>query len=271
MIVYWSFNPILLELGPLSIRWYGLLFVGGFIVGQQLLGRMFRSEGIDARIAENLLLYALVGAIVGARLVHCFVYEPMYYMQHPFQVLRVWEGGLASHGGIVGLAIGLILAARRQSPPLSVVWLFDRVTIPALLAATAIRVANFLNSEIVGNPTSGGWGIVFESVDQVARHPVQLYEASAYFCIALMLWMMYRKGVGARSGFLLGITLILVFSSRIIIEIFKTPQASYDGALLFSAGQLLSVPFIIFGISLIWRATKAANITSKPKPLRRMS
>jgi phosphatidylglycerol---prolipoprotein diacylglyceryl transferase len=237
MLIHWNFDPVLLQLGPLSVRWYGLLFVGGFLAGQVLLGRIFRREGLDSRSAQDLLLYALVGAVIGARLVHCLAYEPSYYLSHPVEIFRVWEGGLASHGGVVGVFAGLIVAARQQNPPLKLLWLLDRVAIPSAFAATAIRFANFLNSEIVGTPTSGSWGVVFATLDQIPRHPVQLYEASAYLGIGLLLWTLYRSGAGRRPGLLLGTLFALAFSARVVLEFFKTPQASYDGSFALSAGR----------------------------------
>ncbi|WP_462116753.1 prolipoprotein diacylglyceryl transferase, partial [Lysobacter xanthus] len=214
MLIHWNFDPILLQLGPLSVRWYGLLFVGGFIAAQFALGRIFRREGVDPNAAADLLIYALVGAVIGARLVHCLVYEPGYYLSHPLEIVRVWEGGLASHGGVVGVFIGLGLAARRHKPPLRLLWLLDRAAIPSTIATASIRLANFLNSEIVGLPTSGTWGVVFAAVDQVPRHPVQLYEAAAYLGIGCVLWSLYRRGLASRSGLLLGTLFVLAFSAR---------------------------------------------------------
>jgi len=268
MVIQWSFDPILFQLGPVSVRWYGLLFVGGFIAGQVLLGRMFKREGVNPSLAQDLLLYALVGAVIGARLVHCLVYEPQAYLRHPLEILRIWEGGLASHGGVLGVFAGLALAARRQVPRIDLLWLLDRVAIPSAFAASAIRLANFLNSEIVGLPTSGRWGVVFTAVDHVPRHPVQLYATAAYLGAGRILWLLYRQRAGTRPGLLLGSLFVLVFSARLVLEFFKTPQASYDGTLVLSAGQLLSLPFIALGIWLVVRATRAANNSSKPTPLR---
>lgn len=180
MLLHWNFDPVLVAIGPLSIRWYGLLFVTAFFVGQAVLSRIFKAEGVPQENAGQLLLYSLVGTIVGARLAHCLFYDPQYYTSHPLAILRIWEGGLASHGGAVGMLVGLWLGSRTIWPQSPFLWLVDRVTIPAALGAAFVRVANFLNSEIVGVPTSGGWGVVFESVDQLPRHPVQLYEAAAY-------------------------------------------------------------------------------------------
>ena len=186
MIINWSFDPILVSIGPLEIRWYGLLFVGAFLAGQVVLARLFKSEGVPPGNAEHLLLYALLGAIVGARLVHCLFYDPQYYLSDPFAIIRIWEGGLASHGGAAGVLLGLWLGSRTLRPKVSFLWLVDRASIPAALGAVFVRTANFLNSEIVGVPTMSGWGVIFEAVDGLPRHPAQLYEAGAYLFICFI-------------------------------------------------------------------------------------
>jgi prolipoprotein diacylglyceryl transferase len=257
MILHWSFDPVLLSLGPLTVRWYGLLFVGGFFAGQWLLARMFKAEGVAPQQAERLLMYALLGSIVGARLVHCLFYAPAYYLANPLAILRIWEGGLASHGGLIGLVIGLWLARRGAQPPLPLPWLFDRVSMPAMVAAVCIRVANFLNSEIVGEPTGGAWGVVFEAVDGVPRHPAQLYEAVAYALIFIALTVVYRRFARTPPVWLLtGLSLLLAFSARIVIEFFKTPQAAYEAGQAFSVGQWLSLPFVLLGLVLVVRALR---------------
>lgn len=257
MILHWHFDPIVLSLGPVSIRWYGLLFVGAFLSGQILLSRMFRAEGVDSDIAERLLLYALLGTVIGARLVHCLFYDPGYYLSHPLAILRIWEGGLASHGGALGLVLGLWIGSRRVDPPIDFVWLLDRVAVVAALGAVFVRVANFLNSEIVGVPTSGSWGVVFQSVDALPRHPVQLYEAGAYLASFAVLWWLYKRFARRPpAGLLLGGFLVLVFAARIGAEFFKVAQAAYEAGQTFTVGQYLSLPFVLVGLALVWRARK---------------
>jgi phosphatidylglycerol---prolipoprotein diacylglyceryl transferase len=257
MLIHWAFDPILFSLGPLTVRWYGLLFVGAFFVGQWLLGRMFKSEGVPREQAERLMMYALLGAVIGARLVHCLFYEPEYYLSHPLAILRIWEGGLASHGGTLGMLAALWFAARTAQPRLPFLWLIDRVSIPAALGAMFVRAANFLNSEIIGVPTSGGWGVVFESVDALPRHPAQLYEAFAYALIFLALMTVYRRmGKRTPEGLLFGLLMVLVFSARIMIEFFKTPQAVYEAGQMFSVGQYLSLPFVVLGVAMMLRSLR---------------
>jgi len=259
MLIHWKFDPVLIAIGPLSIRWYGVLFVAAFFVGQALLARMFQAEDAPPENAERLLLYSLVGTIIGARLAHCLFYDPQYYLAHPLAMLRVWEGGLASHGGAVGMLLGLWLGYQVTRPHLSFLWLVDRVTIPAAFGAVFVRAANLLNSEIVGVPTSGRWGVVFESVDQLPRHPAQLYEAAAYLIIGFVLLAIYRRlGKRMPSGLLFGLFMLLVFSVRIAVEFFKVPQAAYESGQVFSVGQYLSLPFLVLGAAFILRSRREA-------------
>jgi len=163
---------------------------------------------------------------------------------------------LASHGGAVGTLFGLWLGTRTIQPKLSFLWLVDRISIPAALGAVFVRVANFLNSEIVGVPTSGGWGVVFEAVDELPRHPVQLYEAVAYLFIYFILLTIYRR-LGQRTphGLLFGVFMTLVFSARIAVEFFKVPQAVYEPGQFFNVGQYLSLPFVVLWAAMVLRST----------------
>lgn len=259
MLIHWQFDPIALQIGPVPLRWYGLLFVGGFFIGQRILARIFRREDVPEQHADALLMYALIGAVVGARIVHCLFYEPDYYLSNPLAILRIWEGGLASHGGVIGVVVGMWMASRRLKLPFA--WLLDRMAIPSALVAVFIRVANFLNSEIVGNPTGGQWGVVFEAVDALPRHPAQLYEAFGYLLTFFVLRAIYRcHGAETPRGLLLGWMLALVFGVRILVEFVKTPQAAYEAGQLISVGQWLSVPFLILGIVLIARARRPATL-----------
>ena len=258
MIVHWHFDPVLLSLGPLAIRWYGLLFVGAFWVGQWMLGRLFAAEGVEKAQAERLLIFALIGTIAGARLAHCLFYDPQFYLAHPLAMLRIWEGGLASHGGAIGLLGGLWIGARRAEPRLPFLWLVDRVTLPSAFGAVFVRVANFLNSEIVGRPTAGHWGVVFDAIDPVPRHPVQLYEAAACLAVFGVLFAVWwRSGRRPPTGLLSGLFLVLVFGARTVLEAYKVPQAAYEAGQWLSVGQWLSLPFVAAGLVMIARARRA--------------
>lgn len=259
MIFTWDIDPVLLRLGPLTLSWYGALFAGGFLAGLQIMQWIYRREARQAAELDTLLWYVVVGTVVGMRLVHCFFYEPQYFLAHPIEILKVWQGGYASHGGALGLLIAVYLYCKGEGRP-GYLWLLDRLAIPAVLAGAMIRIGNFFNSEIFGEPTGGGYGVVFTRVDVEAlpRHPVQLYEAFAYVAIFVVLLQMYRRAQSLRDGALAGWYLVLVFGARFLLEFLKTPQATYEEGFAIYVGQYLSVPFVVVGTVLLWRARVAA-------------
>ena len=254
MLLHNHLSPIAITIGPLSVRWYGLGFAGAFLFGEWLVKLFLEIENLPKIDTGRIFLFALVFTVVGARLAHCLVYDPSYYLSHPLKILAIWEGGLASHGGVVGMFAGLGWATR-ESPAGTMAVLLDRITIPAAIGGTIVRLGNFANSEILGRPTSSVLGIVFDAVDQVPRHPVQLYEAVAYFFLAGLLLGVYRWTTArSRPGLLLGVFLVGVFSVRVLLESFKMPQAAYESEFLVSVGQSLSIPFIALGVLLVVRA-----------------
>jgi phosphatidylglycerol:prolipoprotein diacylglycerol transferase len=255
---HWNINPILVQVGPFTIRWYGLCFAAAFLVGYWIMDRIYREEGRSTESLDPLLFYMVVGAVVGARLGQVFFYDPHYYFTHPTEIPKIWEGGLASHGGAIGILIALYLYTRRSGAP-RYLWLLDRAAIPTALGGSFIRLGNFFNSEIVGTPTSGWWGVVFERVDSIPRHPVQLYEAVAYLLIFFVLLAVYaRHREVLPEGLLLGLFLVLIFTARFLLEFVKTHQAAYATGLPLSVGQLLSIPFVIAGVALIVRAFRGS-------------
>ncbi len=254
-MILWNADPILFQIGPVAIHWYGVLFATGFLLGYQLMQRIYRQENRPTEQLDKLLTYIFVGTVVGARLAHTLIYEPDFYLAHPVEILKIWEGGLASHGGGVGVLLAIWLFVR-QHPENKFLWLADRLAIPTALTGGFIRLGNFMNSEIVGNPTDGSWGVVFQRIDALPRHPVQLYEAACYFVIFAVLLSLLRTNRSQQHGFLLGLFLVLVFSARFVIEFFKTPQASYEAGNMISVGQWLSVPFVLAGVLLMYLAAK---------------
>ncbi|HTX52293.1 MAG TPA: prolipoprotein diacylglyceryl transferase [Candidatus Baltobacteraceae bacterium] len=254
---HWNVDPIMVHLGPLAIRWYGLCFAAAFLVGYWIMEWVYRQEGKKTEVLDTLLMYMLVGAVVGARLGHVLFYDPHYYFAHPMDILKIWEGGLASHGGAIGILIAFYIYTRRAGAP-RYLWLLDRAVIPTALGGFFIRMGNFFNSEIVGTRTTGWWGVVFDRVDPFPRHPVQLYEALAYLLIFFVLLVVYaqqRERLG--EGMLLGLFFALVFSARFVLEFVKTPQAEYEAGFVLTVGQLLSIPFVIGGVALMLRARRA--------------
>jgi prolipoprotein diacylglyceryl transferase len=248
----WAPDPVIFKLGFLQLRWYGLFFVGSFVLGYFLIKKIFIAENKDAKSLDDLLLYTLFGAIAGARVVHCFFYEPEYYLSHIVEILYVWKGGLASHGGMLGVLLVFYIYAKKQK--ISYMWLLSRMAIPGTLVAASVRFGNFFNSEILGKETHLPWAIVFEKVDNIPRHPVQLYEAFSYLVIFAILWFVYKKTSYKFSTKLLpGLFATLLFSVRFLLEYTKTEQATYSLSIPFTVGQLLSAPFILLGIVwMIW-------------------
>jgi prolipoprotein diacylglyceryl transferase len=244
------------QLGPLTVRWYGVLFAVLFVLGYLIVRWQFRVEGKDQRSLDSLLVYMVLGTIVGARLGHCLFYDPVYYFHHPFEVLEVWQGGLASHGGAVGILIALYLYTRRW-PGQPYLWLLDRIVVPTALGGCLIRLGNLFNSEILGGPTRVPWAFVFARVDAVPRHPAQLYESLAYALVFIVLFVVYwRLRARTPQGLLLGLFLVSVFTFRFLIEFVKERQAAYEQNLPLSVGQWLSIPFVLAGLVLLWRAVR---------------
>jgi len=245
----WNIDPVLLHLGPLQLRWYGLLFVGSFFLGLSLLGWIYKREGKDPAVLDTLLIYIMIGAVVGARLMHCLAYEPEFYLSHPLEILKVWKGGLASHGGLIGVLIALYLFAKKYQE--DYLWLLSRVAIPGALTASFVRFGNLFNSEILGKPTELPWAIVFERVDMLPRHPVQLYEAFAYLTLLVLLLGIYQKvSFRVSTHILPPLFLTYMFIVRFLLEYTKTKQADYSWDLPLTTGQALSLPFIMIGI--VW-------------------
>lgn len=249
----WNADPVAVSIGPLSVHWYGLLFAAAFIAGLQIMGRMFAREGRDRNDLDSLLAFVVIGALVGARLGHCLLYDPAHYLANPLDILKVWEGGLASHGGVVGIVLAVWAYARTRR--YAFLWLLDRIAVPAVLGGAFIRVGNFMNSEIVGMPTIVSLAVIFERLDPLPRHPVQLYEAAAYLAIFAVLFPTWRQeGLRRRQGLLTGLFLVLVFAARFFLEFYKMPQAAYEYGQFLTVGQWLSAPCVLAGSWLLIRA-----------------
>lgn len=247
--IIWNIDPTLLHLGPLQLRWYGLFFVGSFVLGSYILTWMYKREGKDPAPVENLVLYLMLGAVLGSRLMHCFAYEPDFYLSHPLEILYIWKGGLASHGGLLGVFVSMYLFARRYD--VAYMWVVSRVAIPGALTAASVRFGNFFNSEILGLPSEQPWAIVFERIDLIPRHPVQLYEGLSYLLLFSILLVIYKKTTASFATKILpGIFLTSMFIIRFLLEYTKTRQADYTTSLPFTTGQMLSIPFILTGM--IW-------------------
>ncbi|MGR9106949.1 MAG: prolipoprotein diacylglyceryl transferase [Gammaproteobacteria bacterium] len=256
----WNVDPVLFSWGPITVRWYGLLFALGFFQGFVILNWMFRREGRPVEDLDDLFVYVFVGVLVGARLGHCLFYDPEFYLSHPLEILKIWKGGLASHGGAIGVLLAGYLFSRSRKR-YTALWLLDRGALGLATVSFFIRLGNLFNSEIVGLETTAPWAFVFERVDNLPRHPVQLYEALSYLAISGVMLYGYLKWVNRMAdGFLIGIYMILMFSARFFLEFFKTPQASYALENLLSVGQWLSIPFFIAGVYLVVRGYRLRKV-----------
>jgi phosphatidylglycerol---prolipoprotein diacylglyceryl transferase len=252
--ITWDVSPELIRIGNFSIRWYGMLFALGFLIGYFFFQHVFKKENVPLHLIDKLALYIIIGAVAGARLGHCLFYQPDYYLANPIEILMIWRGGLASHGGALGIIISLGLFLKKYKS-LSFLWLLDRIAVPTALAGCFIRIGNLFNSEILGAPSNAPWAFIFvqrPDIDPVPRHPAQLYEAGAYLLIFILLYLLYRKlGAQTKHGLLIGLFFILVFSARFIIEFFKEIQVPFEEGLTLNMGQLLSIPFVLTGIAMV--------------------
>ena len=284
--ITWNVDPVLVHLGSLQIRWYGLMWALGFFIGYFVMRRIYKKERMTDDSMDKLLVYMLVSTVVGARLGHCLFYEPQEYLAHPLEMLKLWEGGLASHGGAFGILIGLGLYVRNYNKSkkgkdnlqkISYIWILDRVVVAVCLVGSMIRVGNVMNHEIYGTPTSLPWGFVFLRGEEqfcgtfdnytpcfawdapcppsewLPCHPTGLYEA--FFCLVAMgilLWMYYKRDLGHKQpGLMFGTFLIIIFGSRICIEFLKNVQVEFEKNMVFDMGQWLSIPFVLVGIGMI--------------------
>ena len=272
----WKMSSQLIE-GWSVPNLYGLLFVTGLIIGYFVIKRIFDKEGVPEAWLDSLLIYIVIATVVGARLGHVFFYEWDYYKDHLSEIPKVWEGGLASHGGAVAILIALFIYSKKVSK-LSMFWILDRIVAPIAIAGCFIRLGNLVNHEIVGVPTDLPWGFKFwnEGVDNlvflngefvhVFRHPAQLYEAIAYFLIFLVLLRLFWKtNLKQKQGFIFGVFLIVLWGARFLIEFVKIGQAARDEGMILNTGQWLSVPFIIAGFVIIYLANKGKLGSSSSK------
>lgn len=260
--ITWTANPILIDTSFIDIRWYSLMFLVGFLGGYKIVEKIFKREGAPESWLGTLLIYVMLGTIIGARLGHVIFYEWDQYSQNPIEIFKVWEGGLASHGGTIGVALAVYLFSRYTAKR-SVVWTLDRLAVATAMVAGLIRLGNLFNHEIYGHVTDIPWAFCFvrnvhawmggaEPIFTAPSHPTQLYEALCYFALfGVLMWMYWKKNAQERPGLLLGIFFVWVFGSRFLIEFVKNNQEVWEETMMLNMGQWLSVPFVIIGIILI--------------------
>ena len=264
--IHWNVSPEIFELGPFSVRWYGLLFASGFLIGYYIGEKMLRSEGVPQKWIDSVFFYIIIATIVGARLGHVFFYGWDYYSQNPSEIFKVWHGGLSSHGGTLGILIAIIIYSKVVSKR-SMLWILDRIVVPTALVAAFIRMGNLMNSEIYGVQTSLPWGFIFErNGETVPKHPTQLYEALAYLITFVVLTYMYWKTRAKnKEGLIFGIFFMCIFGARFFIEFIKEDQEAFEAGMALNMGQWLSIPFVLGGLFLAIRALKLPEKIYKNK------
>lgn len=249
-------SPTISQIGPIQPRWYGFLFATSFIVGFWLIKKMYLHADRDPLEVDQLFFYVIIATIVGARLGHVLFYDPSFYLRYPSEIIAIWHGGLASHGAAVGILIAMYLYARKRRD-MSFLWVADRVVVTVAIAGAFIRTGNFINSEIVGEPTQMAWGIIFQKIDMIPRHPTMLYEAFLCIIVFGILWKVY-KGYNNKppEGSLFSIFLTLLFTGRFLLEFTKIDQAAFASDWAINMGQWLSIPLVALGVWLMLKKVK---------------
>jgi prolipoprotein diacylglyceryl transferase len=251
LFINWNVSPEAFSLGPLTVRWYGILYGCAFIASYYAFKELLKFDKVPDDFADRALIYMILGTVIGARIGDCFFYHPQYYLQNPLEVFALWNGGLSSHGGACGILTALYLFGRKTKKPY--IWVLDRVVIVVGVAGFFIRMGNLMNSEIYGHTTTLPWGFIFErNHETLPKHPTQIYEALYYALTYLVLRFIYRKSDNRPRPFLIfGMFLIMVFLFRFCIEFIKNPQEDFEQNMMFNMGQWLSVPFIILGVIML--------------------
>lgn len=257
-MIEWNVNPEIFNINlfgqTIAPRYYALSFILGFFLGEKYVSKFMIEKGFTKDDVSRLFTHMLLGCIIGARLGHCLFYEPVHYLSNPLLIFKVWEGGLASHGGFLGVMASIWLFNRKASKKIDVLWFLDVVAAPSLITGSYIRIGNLMNSEILGKPTDGSWGFVFKRVDNIPRHPAQLYEAFGYFTISLVVFYLYKKYRETwPQGRFVGIILVGGMTWRFITEFFKENQVAFEESMALNMGQILSILMMGIGFYLIFR------------------
>ncbi|MFA6403025.1 MAG: prolipoprotein diacylglyceryl transferase [Salinivirgaceae bacterium] len=260
--INWNIDPEIVNIFGISLRYYGILFVGGLVLCIYILNWIFKKENISLDKLEKLSIYGMIRIFAGARLGHCLFYDPSYYLSHPLEMFlpiqQTADGGfkftgyqgLASHGGALGLILALIIYAKRTKE--SIIKTIDLIAVVAPLGGCFIRLANLINSEIVGIPTKVPWAFIFVREDKLPRHPAQLYEAISYLAIFGLIFYLYKaKREKLQNGFFFGLAIMLIFMARFFIEFIKERQVPFEEQMQLDMGQLLSIPYVIVGLGFV--------------------
>ncbi|MGV8998533.1 MAG: prolipoprotein diacylglyceryl transferase [Parvibaculaceae bacterium] len=266
-------DPVIVHIGPLAIRWYALAYIAGLTLGWRYIIRLIQTPRlwngpapVNQLQIDDALLWAAAGVILGGRIGYVLVYDPMQYIANPWEILAVWHGGMSFHGGALGTLIALYIFARRQN--FSVLSMFDLVAAAAPIGVFFGRIANFINSELWGRTTDMPWGVIFPNGGPMARHPSQLYEAALEGIVIFIILRVLTHHFDAlkRPGTIWGSTIALYGAARVFVEFFRQPDIQlgylYGGWL--TMGMILSIPMIIVGLLIVWKAPALAQRFNVP-------
>lgn len=272
LYIVWDFDPVMFSIGGFELRYYGLMWAITFLVGERFFSTYAKREGFGNEIVETGFIWIVLGAVLGARIGHCLFYEFPYYIAKPWAIITEFRnGGMASHGSALGMLLGMWITCRKHNMPY--VWWLDRIMIPVAVGGALVRLGNLFNSEIVGQVTDLPWGFKFMRlypnmpVENVPiQHPAQLYEAIFYLItFAILLWMYFGRDEGRKHpGLMFGIGLIGIFLTRPFVELVKVNQEAFEEGMAMNMGQLLSIPFIILAVYMIWGSLKGRFPVAEP-------
>ena len=265
--INWNPSPILVELGPIAIRYYSLMFVIAFLLGIWMMKKLFKNDGVDEELVDSLFVYAAIAILLGARLGDVFFYSWDYYQNNLLEILLPVKfnpfrftgfRGLASHGAAVGMIIAMVLFQKKKLPQKSILWLLDRVVLSIPIGGALVRIGNLMNSEIIGKYTGTDYGFIFQQLgDKLPRHPAQIYEALSYVVLFIILWFVYWKTEKRHyQGFLFGVFMILLWTIRFFIEFFKEAQELERAEWALNTGQWLSIPMVLVGVYFVFKNKK---------------
>ena len=257
--IIWDPSDSIIDLGFFALRYYSMFFLLAFVSSYIVVKKQFEKYGVDVALMDPLTVYVVLGTLIGARLGHCLFYDFAYYSQHPLEIILPFTfspefritgfQGLASHGGGIGIMVSLILFCRKFK--LRLWFMLDQIALVVPLAGTFIRLGNLMNSEIIGKPTDVSWAFIFLKDDNIPRHPAQLYEAIAYLAIFSIVYFLVKK-YPKSPGFYFGMVIFLIFCFRLAIEFIKEDQSAFEAGLLLNMGQILSIPFILTGLIIMY-------------------
>ena len=264
-LIHWDPSPILVQIGPIAIRYYSLMFVIAFLLGIYVEKKLYKHDGVSVELVDSLFVYTAVATLLGARLGDVFFYSWDYYQNHLAEILLPVKfhpfrftgfRGLASHGAAIGVILAMFLYHRKKLPEKSILWILDRVVLAIPLGGALVRIGNLMNSEIVGKYTGTDYGFVFQKLgDTAPRHPTQIYEALSYVLVFILLWYIYWKTEKRhKEGYLFGVFMVLLWSVRFVIEFFKEAQEADRSDWILNTGQLLSIPMILIGLYFMFRS-----------------